>query len=84
MPVRTSTRRITSYNVCYTKLLRPDDPDLMAEPTDRASGPVPLAATDAYESQPSVSRDGRWLAYYSDESGVGQVYVQAFPGNNFV
>jgi len=57
----------------------PDDPDLMAEPTDRASGPVPLAATDAYEGQPTVSRDGRWLAYYSDESGVGQVYVQAFP-----
>ncbi len=57
----------------------PDDPDLMAEPTDRASGPVPLAATDAYESQPSVSRDGRWLAYSSDESGVRQIYVQPFP-----
>jgi Tol biopolymer transport system component len=26
-----------------------------------------------------VSPDGRWLAYVSDESGVGEVYVQPFP-----
>jgi hypothetical protein len=28
---------------------------------------------------PQVSPDGRWLAYQSAESGVGQVYVQPFP-----
>jgi len=26
-----------------------------------------------------LSHDGRWLAYYSDESGQTQVYVQAYP-----
>jgi hypothetical protein len=57
----------------------PDDPDLMAVPTRGDSEPLPLAATDASESQPTVSRDSRWLAYTSDASGVPQVYVQAFP-----
>lgn len=27
-----------------------------------------------------VSPDGRWLAYLSDETGLGEVYVQPFPG----
>ena len=26
-----------------------------------------------------ISPDGRWMAYQSGESGIGQVYVQAFP-----
>ncbi|NOT27887.1 MAG: hypothetical protein HOP16_17520 [Acidobacteria bacterium] len=29
---------------------------------------------------PSVSPDGRWLAFASDESGQSEVYVQMFPG----
>jgi hypothetical protein len=29
---------------------------------------------------PRLSPDGRWLAYVSDESGVIEVYVRAFPG----
>ena len=32
------------------------------------------------ESSPAFSPDGRWLAYVSDESGRGEVYVQPFPG----
>jgi Tol biopolymer transport system component len=28
---------------------------------------------------PSVSPDGRWLAYVSDESGQNEVYVRPFP-----
>jgi Tol biopolymer transport system component len=35
--------------------------------------------TPANERSPSFSPDGRWLAYYSDESGTYQVYVRAFP-----
>jgi len=31
------------------------------------------------ENNPSVSPDGRWLAYVSDESGGEQVYVRPFP-----
>jgi serine/threonine-protein kinase len=33
-----------------------------------------------FESAPMFSPDGRWLAYYSDESGRREVYVQSFPG----
>ena len=40
---------------------------------------VPLLATEFTESNPSVSPDGRWIAYRSDESGRNEVYVQRFP-----
>jgi dipeptidyl aminopeptidase/acylaminoacyl peptidase len=29
--------------------------------------------------QPALSPDGRWLAYWSDESGTNEVYVRPFP-----
>jgi Tol biopolymer transport system component len=32
------------------------------------------------ESAPVFSRDGRFLAYVSDESGRSEVYVQPYPG----
>ncbi|MBT5926774.1 MAG: hypothetical protein HOH33_09160 [Verrucomicrobia bacterium] len=39
-----------------------------------------LAARPGFmEWTPSFSRDGRWVAYASDETGQMQVYVQAFP-----
>lgn len=39
--------------------------------------PFPLLQTG--ESQGRFSPNGRWMAYYSAESGKGQVYVQSFP-----
>ena len=36
--------------------------------------------TPSYESAPSFSPDGHWLAYVSDESGQFEVYVQPYPG----
>ena len=44
-----------------------------------ASTPEKFVATAAMESQPQLSRDGRWLAYVSDESGQQEVYVRQFP-----
>ena len=44
-----------------------------------ARPPEKFLATAAMESQPQLSRDGRWLAYVSDESGQGEVYVREFP-----
>jgi hypothetical protein len=38
-----------------------------------------LARTPSNELHGSVSRDSRWLAYASDESGQYEVYVQSFP-----
>ncbi len=40
---------------------------------------TPLLKEDYRETQPQLSPDGRWLAYSSDESGEGQVYVRPFP-----
>ena len=36
---------------------------------------APVAATSANERSPSVSRDGKWIAYVSDASGRDEVYV---------
>ena len=36
---------------------------------------APVAATIANERSPSVSRDGKWIAYVSDASGRDEVYV---------
>ncbi|HUH13377.1 MAG TPA: protein kinase [Longimicrobiales bacterium] len=40
---------------------------------------TPYLAADWDEARGRVSPDGRWLAYESDESGVDEVYVRAFP-----
>jgi serine/threonine-protein kinase len=39
-----------------------------------------ITATPFNESNPEISPDGRWLAYTSDESNRGEVYVRSFPG----
>lgn len=36
--------------------------------------------TPFHDGARSFSPDGRWLAYFSDESGRGEVYVRAYPG----
>ncbi len=38
-----------------------------------------LLASRANERQPSLSTDGRWLAYVGDDSGYDEVYVRPFP-----
>ncbi|HSR42048.1 MAG TPA: hypothetical protein VLL48_07755, partial [Longimicrobiales bacterium] len=43
---------------------------------------VPIAIADApdvNEHSPTLSPDGRWLAYVSDESGRWELYVRPFP-----
>jgi len=44
--------------------------------------PVPLAFTQFSEFNPSISPDGRWLAYTSNESGATEVYVRGFPSSS--
>jgi serine/threonine-protein kinase len=43
------------------------------------SAPVALIATEFQEHSPSLSPDGHWLAYVSNESGRHEVYVRPFP-----
>jgi eukaryotic-like serine/threonine-protein kinase len=38
----------------------------------------PLVATPANERAPTFSRDGRWIAYVSNQSGMDEVYVQPY------
>lgn len=38
-----------------------------------------ILATDAAEEHPSLSPDGRWLAFTSDRSGQEEVYLAPFP-----
>jgi serine/threonine-protein kinase len=46
----------------------------------RGSIPRVLSANAAYaEERPTLSPDGRWIAYTSDESGRREVYVRPFP-----
>jgi hypothetical protein len=42
-----------------------------------AGTPVRLVGSRYYETFPSISPDGRWLAYASDESGSPEVYVRS-------
>ncbi|HEU5358622.1 MAG TPA: protein kinase [Gemmatimonadales bacterium] len=40
----------------------------------------PLVSTDYSVQEGTLSPDGRWMAYLSDETGRYEVYVQPFPG----
>lgn len=53
-------------------------PDPSTPSADRR--PVALLHTPALESQGQISPDGKWLAYFSNESGTGQVYLRPFAG----
>jgi Tol biopolymer transport system component len=41
--------------------------------------PVPFLRTPFDENDASLSPDGRWVAYHSNESGRNELYVQSFP-----
>lgn len=43
------------------------------------SAPVSLIATKYFEFTPTLSPDGKWMAYVSDESGRYEIYVVPFP-----
>ncbi len=42
---------------------------------------TPLVTGPNTENLPRLSRDGKWLAYQSNESGRFEIYVRPFPGN---
>jgi len=44
---------------------------------------VPVVASARFDERaPSLSPDGKWLAYQSDESGRDEIYVRAFPDSS--
>ncbi len=54
--------------------------DLWLLPMDGSRHATPFLQTPFNEGNPSLSPDGRWLAYVSDKSGQGEIYVRPFPG----
>jgi len=44
-----------------------------------ASDTIMVANSEFQERVGKLSPDGNWIAYYSDESGKDEVYVQSFP-----
>ena len=51
----------------------------LASLEDEANAGQPLIATPARESNATLSPDGGWLAYQSDESGQNEIYVRPYP-----
>jgi Tol biopolymer transport system component len=60
-----------------------DDPktgwDLWVLPLSGDRKPSPLLHTPFSDGHGQISPDGKWLAYYSNETGRTEVYVQPFP-----
>ena len=52
--------------------------DLFALPVSGDKKPIPVLHSESNETQGTVSPDGRWLAYVSNESRSFEVYVQPF------
>jgi len=57
----------------------PGSDDIYVLRPGRDSAARPLLAESFNEFTPALSPDGRWLAYVSDESGRGEVYLRPFP-----
>jgi Tol biopolymer transport system component len=54
--------------------------DLWYRRLDGDTTSKPIVATKTFtEYAPRFSPDGRWVAYSSNQSGIPEVYVQAFP-----
>ncbi len=62
--------------------LRPGTASDLAIVRGGGRGPLePLVSTPFLELYPSLSRDGRWMAFVSDQSGRGEVYVRPVDGD---
>jgi hypothetical protein len=57
------------------------DISMLSMEGDHARKPL-LNNPDYVEVQPRLSPDGKWMAYVSNESGQGEIYVRPFPEVN--
>jgi serine/threonine protein kinase/Tol biopolymer transport system component len=56
---------------------------ILLVPVDRPNQAAPLIGSETFrQTMPQFSPDGRWIAYCSDETGIGEVYVRRFPEVN--
>ena len=52
--------------------------DIWTQPLD-GGNPVKVVSADGSEGMPRLSKDGKYMAYQSNESGEYEVYVVAYP-----
>lgn len=67
-----------------TAIVRVNNPDasLFTLPLPGGATLTPLIQTSFVEQNGEVSRDGRWIAYESNESGRFEIYVRPYPDVN--
>ena len=63
----------------YTDINPTTNQDVWVVPMSGERKPTPYLRTPYNESIGSISPDGRWMGYLSEESGRNEAYVQAFP-----
>jgi serine/threonine-protein kinase len=65
--------------VSRTTFIQSGSGDILALRPGQDTVPVPLVATGASEYGATLSPDGRWMAYQSNETGRWEIYVVPFP-----
>lgn len=68
-----------SWSPDQTLLVYSQGADVWAVPTEGGGDPFPVLDEPYAEYYPTVSPDGEWIAYQSNETGQGEIYVQQFP-----
>jgi eukaryotic-like serine/threonine-protein kinase len=67
----------------YTLIHPQTGGDIWVLPVIDGLEPYPVIRTPADERYGTISPDGRWLAYISNETGTYEVYVESFPVTGF-
>jgi Tol biopolymer transport system component len=67
--------------VLFATNSRPGDFDIWRAALTGKSVAAPWLATSSIESRPKFSPDGRWVAYFSNDTGRSEVYVRAYAGS---
>ncbi len=65
--------------IVFTSVNAETNIDIWILPMNGDRKPVPYLRGLAAERGGRISPDGRWLAYFSNETGQNEVYVQSFP-----
>jgi serine/threonine-protein kinase len=78
-PLVASTWSADGRSLIFSEFIDQSGSDIWALSLDGESTTRPLIAESYNEGYPAISPDGRWIAYFSDESGQYNVYVRPFP-----
>jgi serine/threonine protein kinase len=66
-------------SLVYSVTGRGTNSDVWVAAVDAGNPPAPFLATQYDETDPSISPDGKWIAYVTDESGTKEVFLRPVP-----